>query len=160
MAERYPNRWTVGPYTIFEVAGHGFPRPDYPELMYRYEIDGKRVDNELYVSLDRALVAAVGARHMGPRGAGGPGVGTAADWFCKMIDLDEAEAEEREQAEPTLAAPEQCSGAGRSWTTSTNAPDPACRVCAVTYRELGVDRPEQVFGGYSHLGHLPPHVAR
>jgi hypothetical protein len=150
--------WTVGPYRFEEVVDHPFSKITSGP-MYRFVIDGK-ISSEMFESLDRAMVAAVGERRMGPRGAGGNAVGTAADWFCVMIGLDEAEAEEREQAGPTLAAPEQCSGAGRSWTTSTNAPDPACRVCAVTYRELGVDRPEQVFGGYSHLGHLPPHVAR
>lgn len=150
MTERIDRAWTVGPYTFEAVSRHGFPEPKYPPVMYRYHIDGKRVDNELYQSLDRAIVAAVGARHTGPRGAGGPGVGTAADWFCKMIELDEAEAEEREQVD--------CPGANASWTTSTNQPDPACRGCGATYLDLGESRPQ--VSGYHHLGVVPPHVAR
>jgi hypothetical protein len=181
MAERVDHRWTVGPYTFEAVSRHGFPEPQYPPVMYRYKIADKRVDNELYESLDRAMVAAVGARHMGPRGAGGPGVGTAADWFCRMIDLDEAEAEERAQApsEPVFCQDElcpwtsahaagepdgctggtpasgDCPGSGQSWTTSTNAPDPACRRCGATFTELGVDRPQM--SGYHHLGVVPTH---
>jgi hypothetical protein len=43
--------------------------------------------HEWYASLDMALIAAVGEKYTGPRGAGGPNVGTAADWFAKMIGM-------------------------------------------------------------------------
>ncbi len=155
MAERVEQRWTVGPYTFEEVSGHPFEK--LGPLMYRYTINGQRVDSELYASLDRTLVAAVGARHMGPRSAGGPGVGTPADWFCKMIDLDEAEAEERAPREASEGAPARCSGSSKGWMSSTNAPDPACRECGATPEELGTAKPQRrVRRGF--LGLVPPHA--
>lgn len=153
--ERVDHRWTVGPYTFEAVSRHGFPEPDYPPVMYRFLIDGQRVDAEMYRSLDRALVAAVGARHMGPRSAGGPGVGTAADWFCKMIDLDEAEAEQRTEAP---AEPAACVGSGRGWMAVSDSHDPACSSCGVKPGELGVGKP--VRHGLGYLGLVPPHVAK
>lgn len=91
MAEEYiPNRWTVGPYEFQEIEFKG-GHPWAGRLMYRYLIDGKRVDAEVYPSLDRAIVSAVGAKYMGPRGAGGNAVGTAADWFMIMVGATEDE---------------------------------------------------------------------
>lgn len=48
--------------------------------------DGTK-SGEYYGSLEMAMVAAVGQKYTGRRGAGGEGVGTAADWFAKMIGL-------------------------------------------------------------------------
>jgi hypothetical protein len=48
--------------------------------------DGTK-SSEFYSSLEMAMVAAVGQMYTGRRGAGGEGVGTAADWFAKMIGL-------------------------------------------------------------------------
>lgn len=80
------NRWTVGEYTFTEHTEHGFPDFEGKPL-YKFEINGKR-SMEMYPSLDEALVAAVGEKYTGPRGAGGSGVGTAADWFLRMIGAE------------------------------------------------------------------------
>jgi hypothetical protein len=153
MNERVNRRWSVGPYEFAEVEfGRGHPWAG--RTMYRYTIEGERVDAELYPSLDRALVSAVGARHMGPRGAGGNAVGTAADWFCVMIGLVEPDLEA--PAEPEPGKDEVCPGAGQSWITSTNAPNPSCRSCGISYQGLGVDRPQ--VSGYHHLGTVPEHA--
>ena len=85
--ERYSNRWTVGEYTFFEVEDHGFSQyHDSP--MYKFVRAGDFTNNTYYESLDRAMVAAVGEKYTGPRGASGSGVGTAADWFMYMIGYE------------------------------------------------------------------------
>lgn len=94
---RFPNRWTVGDWTFYEVEDHGFSQYEGRPL-FAFG-DGSTVESgsragqpkfgELYASLDRAIIAAVGEKYTGPRGAGGTGVGTAADWFAKMIGMDE-----------------------------------------------------------------------
>lgn len=81
---RFPNRWAVGRWTFFEVE-----RAD--GTFYAFSVDDAMDDRglpkigELYLSLDHAMVAAVGEKYTGERGAGGSGVGTAADWFMRMI---------------------------------------------------------------------------
>lgn len=77
----------IGEYTFFAVVGHGFPEYDGVAL-WRFGIDGRKKSGELYASLDHAMVAAVAEKHTGPRGAGGSGVGTAADWFMRMIGVE------------------------------------------------------------------------
>jgi hypothetical protein len=83
----YPNTWTIGEWTFYEV--HGLTGHE-GKALFGFG-DGTRDSNgdpkygELYNSLDHAMVAAVGEKHTGPRGAGGSGVGTAADWFMRMI---------------------------------------------------------------------------
>lgn len=156
--ERVDSRWTVGPYAFEAVSRHGFPEPEYPPVMYRFTIDGQRVDSEMYLSLDRALVAAVGARHMGPRSAGGPGVGTAADWFCKMIDLDEVEEEQQLKiVEVEIPEAKQCPGSGRGWRRAEGVPGhPECVHCEATPRDL--DAPEPAPRGFGYLGVVPPHT--
>lgn len=94
---RFPNRWTVGDWTFYEVEDHGFTGEMEGRNLYAFG-DGSTVQNgsragqpkfgELYTSLDRAIIAAVGEKYTGPRGAGGTGVGTAADWFARMIGMD------------------------------------------------------------------------
>lgn len=90
---RYTNRWTLPEVTFYQVEDHGFT--DYGDRpLYGYERvtdpgqSGKPKLGELYTSLDRALIAWVGEKYTGPRGAGGSGVGTAADWFARMIGMD------------------------------------------------------------------------
>lgn len=162
MAKEYiVNQWAVGPYEIQAVEGHGFPQPQYPEVMYRYKINGASVDAEMYPSLDRALVSAIGARHMGPRGAGGNAVGTAADWFCVMINLTE---DERTAPAEPAAEPEQekrwCPGRGRLWSNhralGSTAPSPVCPVCHQNPDDLGANRPVRVGAGWSSL--IPDHL--
>lgn len=94
--ERINRTWTVGEYTFEEVEGHGFRSPEFPKAMYRFKINGQG-NHEMYQSLDRAMVAAVGEKHTGPRTAGGSGVGTAADWFCVMVGMDHAEDREYQE---------------------------------------------------------------
>ena len=85
---RVTNRWVVGEYVIEEVEGHGFS--DWQgQPLYRFHLENQRQGlNELFPSLDYALVAAVGQKWTGHRGAGGSGVDTAAGWFMKMIGAD------------------------------------------------------------------------
>ncbi len=93
---RFPNRWTVGDWTFYEIEDHGFSDHEGRPL-FAFG-DGSTVESgsragqpkfgEMYASLDRAIIAAVGEKYTGPRGAGGTGVGTAADWFARMIGMD------------------------------------------------------------------------
>ena len=172
MAEEYiPNRWTVGPYEFQEIEFKG-GHPWAGRLMYRYLIDGKRVDAEVYPSLDRAIVSAVGAKYMGPRGAGGNAVGTAADWFMIMVGATEDE----EPAPPKRpgdgctggSAPEvervtlanedgTCRGSRAGWMTTESAVGgyvAKCRTCGQRASELGA-RPE--LAGDRYLGWTPEH---
>jgi hypothetical protein len=99
---RVSNRWALPGVVFYEVEDHGFTsyegRPMYAYGIEQHEADGSPANNldhrglpkmgEFYESLDRALVAYVGEKYTGPRGAGGSGVGTAADWFMRMIGAD------------------------------------------------------------------------
>lgn len=83
---RFSNRWTVGEWTFYEVEDHGFEvLQDEPMFAFSESENDPPKNGELYPSLEYAMVAAVGEKYTGPRGAGGTGVGTAADWFMKMI---------------------------------------------------------------------------
>lgn len=92
---RVTNYWELpGLGTVYEIEDHGFTGPAYEgKALYAYG-SGERDDRgrpkvgEYHQSLDRALIAAVGQKYTGPRGAGGTGVGTAADWFARMIGMD------------------------------------------------------------------------
>ena len=93
---RVTNYWELpGLGTVYEIEGHGFTGPEYDgKPLYAYgkgehHEDGRPKVGEYHATLDRALVAAVGEKYTGPRGAGGTGVGTAADWFCRMVGMDE-----------------------------------------------------------------------
>jgi hypothetical protein len=77
------NAWVIGPYTISEVAGHGFA--GYDGSLFTAEIEGRSPSHEMYECLDHALAEVIGRRWTGPRGAGGGGVDTAAGWFLSMI---------------------------------------------------------------------------
>lgn len=78
---------TIGPYTFQEIDDHGFR--DYEgRTLWMFQIEGVRPSNELYETLDSVLVAAVGEKWTGPRGAGGTAVDTAAGWFMRMIGAD------------------------------------------------------------------------
>jgi hypothetical protein len=77
--------WTVGEYKFRLFTNHHISSYAGKPL-YDFLINGERKGiRELYASLDEAMVAAVGERHTGPRGAGGSGVDTAAGWFMRMI---------------------------------------------------------------------------
>lgn len=86
---RHANRWTVGEWTFYEMESD-----DQPEPLYAFgpadQISGSGLPvrgSELYPTLEHAMAAAIAEKHTGPRGAGGSGVGTAADWFMKMLGV-------------------------------------------------------------------------
>lgn len=92
---RVTNYWELpGLGTVYQIEDHGFTGPEYDgKPMYAYgkgERDGKGRPKvgEYHRTLDRALIAMVGEKYTGSRGAGGTGVGTAADWFARMIGMD------------------------------------------------------------------------
>lgn len=93
---RHTARWMVGTWTFYEVVDHGFSHTDGP--LYGFTVMPETWNNgapkfgELYNTLEHAMVAAVGEKFTGPRGAGGPGVGTAADWFMAMIGAEQLQA--------------------------------------------------------------------
>lgn len=84
----YPQRWTVGEWTFFEVDEHGFD--SYKDvLLYTWTGPGQGATTTYYETLEQAMAEAVAAKHMGAAGAGGIAVGTAAAWFMRMIGIDE-----------------------------------------------------------------------
>lgn len=82
--DRIINSWTVGEYTIEEVPNW---KPEEPNF-FRYRIGSAPTGHNYYGSLDMALAQAIAAKYKGEAGAFGPAVGTAADWFAKMIGMD------------------------------------------------------------------------
>lgn len=91
---KFTSRWEMPEVTFYQVEDHGFSEHEGKPL-YAYgkpdgmDHRGMPRTSEMYDSLDRALVSWVAEKYTGPRGAGGTGVGTAADWFMKMIGADE-----------------------------------------------------------------------
>jgi hypothetical protein len=82
----------VSDWTFYEVTGHGFTGElegrslfAFTTMPETWKDNGEVMVGEYYLSLDHAMVAAVAEKHTGKRGAGGTGVGTAADWFMRMI---------------------------------------------------------------------------
>jgi hypothetical protein len=92
---RYVNRWTLPEVTFYQVEGHGFTGEHEGKPLFAYgkpgaeDHRGMPKTGEFYESLDRALISWVAEKYTGPRGAGGTGVGTAADWFARMIGMDQ-----------------------------------------------------------------------
>ncbi len=85
MDERINRTWTVGEYAFQEVdTAWGGERRTF----YRHATEGLERSNELFDSLEHAIVSAIGEKYTGRRGASGSGVGTAADWFMRMIGAD------------------------------------------------------------------------
>lgn len=77
--------WTVGEYTFQEVeTDWGGQRRTF----YRGQVNGLDKCNELFDSLEHAIVSAIATKYTGPRGASGSGVGTAGDWFMRMVGAD------------------------------------------------------------------------
>lgn len=90
----YYNRLAVlGDWTFYQVGGygedalyayaHGLTNGEYPPKI-----------GELYLTLEYAMASAIAEKYTGPRGAGGSGVGTAADWFMRSIGAFEPTREE------------------------------------------------------------------
>jgi hypothetical protein len=92
-AVRYPQCWIIGDWAFYRVEGHGFTHVPEDRSLYGFgpagdEENGNDPDpglGELYNSLEHAMAAAIAEKFTGKRGAGGTGVGTAADWFMKMV---------------------------------------------------------------------------
>lgn len=91
---KYTNRWALPEVVFYQAEDHGFISIGQVPL-YGYakpddlDAHGYPKIGEFHLSLDRALIAWVAEKYTGPRGAGGPGVGTAADWFARMIGMDD-----------------------------------------------------------------------
>ena len=106
---RFANRWTLPEVTFYQVEDHGFTGEHEGQPLFAYgkpdAMDDRGVPKvgELYASLDRALVAWVAEKYTGPRGAGGTGVGTAADWFCRMVGMDDLVEVEYSSGQKALA---------------------------------------------------------
>jgi hypothetical protein len=85
------NRWTVGQWQFFEIDEAQISESYAGRKLYGYTDNtvGASADgiHEWFNSLEHAMAAAIAEKHTGPRGAGGTGVGTAADWFMRMIGV-------------------------------------------------------------------------
>lgn len=81
-------RWTIGDFEIQEVIGWWIKRGE--PAMFRYRLAGEdRWNVTAFYTLDMCVAAALAAKYTGHQGASGTGVGTAADWFAKMIGLED-----------------------------------------------------------------------
>ena len=92
----YANRWAVGQWQFFEIDGRQISDSYEGRRLFGYETqaeDGARPEvsnvREWFNSLEHAMAAAIAEKYTGPRGAAGTGVGTAADWFMRMIGADQ-----------------------------------------------------------------------
>lgn len=98
---RFPNRWTVGRWTFYQVEDHGFSGNLAGRPLFGFTVtDEEKTDpwgrpkfGELYETLEHAMAAAIAEKYTGKRGAGGTGVDTAAGWFMRMIGADQLQAE-------------------------------------------------------------------
>jgi hypothetical protein len=93
--ELYPtNRWTVGQWLFTEIDGRQISDTYEGRKLYGFSPAGEppgaagRI-HEWFNSLEHAMAAAIAEKYTGRRGAGGTGVGTAADWFMRMIGADQ-----------------------------------------------------------------------
>jgi hypothetical protein len=75
----------VGGWTFYEVTGMFEGRILYGFGDGSTDENGRPEYGELYDSIEWAMASAIAEKHTGKRGAGGTGVGTAADWFMRMI---------------------------------------------------------------------------
>lgn len=85
---RITQTWRLGEWTFVEVTDHGFGGPSEGRLLYGFtseQFDDIKQITAFYPSLDYAMASAIAEKHTGRCGAGGTGVGTAADWFMRMI---------------------------------------------------------------------------
>jgi hypothetical protein len=105
----YTQRWNVGAWQFFEIDGRQISDSYEGRKLYGFETqaeDGARPEvsnvREWFNSLEHAMAAAIAEKYTGPRGAGGSGVGTAADWFMRMIGADQLVAAEDREVQSTL----------------------------------------------------------
>lgn len=80
---------TLGDWSFYEVTDHGFNGELANKPMYAFTTTRTREAEpkvgEYYETIEHAMASAIAAKYTGPRGAGGTGVGTAADWFMRSI---------------------------------------------------------------------------
>lgn len=85
----YLNRWLVGQWQFVEVDGVEIHDSYKNHKLYSYALADADVEaqasREWFLSIEHAMASAIAEKYTGPRGAGGTGVGTAADWFMRMI---------------------------------------------------------------------------
>jgi hypothetical protein len=117
----------IGDWTFWAWDGHPFEN-HAGKTLYSYELTTKpgivpgSPVGEWSPSIDRAMIAAVGEKYTGPRGAGGTGVGTAADWFARMIGMDalvEADADGRKALGLAWQNTEHCADSIRARAIET-----------------------------------------
>lgn len=74
---------------VNQINDHGIGGVHEGKPMFSFRlVSAKRPNFELYNTVEHALVALIAAKYTGERGAGGTGVGTAADWFMQMIGAE------------------------------------------------------------------------
>lgn len=105
----YTNRWNVGAWQFFEIDGRQLSDTYEGRKLFGFEVqaeDGARPEvsnvTRWYNTLEHAMAAAIAEKYTGPEGAGGTGVGTAADWFMRMIGADTLVAVEDREIQSTL----------------------------------------------------------
>jgi hypothetical protein len=123
MTGRYRDRWIIGEWVFYEMVDHGFTGEYAGKPLYGFTVtaeekpedQGRPRVGEWYGSLDHALVAAVAEKHTGRRGAGGTGVGTAADWFMRMIGAGQVQP--TNEARSVLTNAMRTAGVEMNWRT-------------------------------------------
>lgn len=90
----YPtNRWTVGEWQFFEIDGRQITDSYEGRKLFGFTANTEDAEagnaGEWFNSLEHAMAAAIAEKHTGRRGGGGTGIGTAADWFMRMIGVDQ-----------------------------------------------------------------------
>jgi hypothetical protein len=105
--ELYPTeRWTIGAWQFFEIDGRQISDTYEGRKLYGFTANtvGAQAGDtsEWFNTLEHAMAAAIAEKYTGPRGAGGSGVGTAADWFMRMIGADSLVAAEDREVQSTI----------------------------------------------------------
>jgi hypothetical protein len=99
------NHWTIGEWQFFQVDGAEIHNSYAGRELFGYApVDTEPSSGrEGFNSLDHVMVAAIAEKYTGPRGAGGTGVGTAADWFMRMIGADQVVPVDHQSGQKALA---------------------------------------------------------
>lgn len=125
---RYEIKGTLGDWTFYQVTEHGFTSDVEDRPLYGFApaiaegaAPGKPQLGELYRSLEHAMVAAVGQKYTGRRGAGGTGVDTAAGWFMKMIGADQLVPMDNRDARGALIDSLEATGGDRAVYTRASS---------------------------------------
>jgi len=85
--------WTIGQWQFYEIDGRQLTESYAGRKLFGFTAasDEATADQcgEWYNTLEHAMAAAIAEKYTGARGSGGTGVGTAADWFMRMIGADQ-----------------------------------------------------------------------